>query len=214
MYRWKQRDIHEKREARKHHIAQLRADLDCNKTLQPRLQQIATDVEAQGPPYFSSLVERFKNNPSPEAPPTNAPEQKTYDEMLLSLMLTIWEDVKKDGIDKDDPKLGEALVKGLKYHVVQIAEHQEKIKEDIESEEAEQKKKITSEDIHDGFESHVSFFSDRPKKIPLAHRPTWTHIYPQVRPTKTRPSSNQRPHRTHIEESSEDRDRSSESKGS
>lgn len=164
MYRWKQRDIHEKREARKHHIAQLRADLDCNKTLQPRLQQIATDVEAQGPPYFSSLVERFKNNPSPEAPPTNAPEQKTYDEMLLSLMLTIWEDVKKDGIDKDDPKLGEALVKGLKYHVVQIAEHQEKIKEDIESEEAEQKKKITSEDIHDGFESHVSFFFRPPQK--------------------------------------------------
>ncbi|KAK7690381.1 hypothetical protein QCA50_007039 [Cerrena zonata] len=52
LIRLKQRTIHEQRETRKHRIAQLQADLACNSILEPRLQQIAKDVEAQGPPYF------------------------------------------------------------------------------------------------------------------------------------------------------------------
>jgi cell division cycle protein 37 len=154
--RWKQRDIHEKREMRKAHIAQLKADIACNDVLAPRLRQIASDVEAKGPSEFSTLVERFKTSPSPEAPPTNAPGQKTYDEMLLALMLKVWEGAKTQGVDKDDPKLGEALVKGLKKHDVELAQHQEKLRKELASEEAEQNKKITSDDIHEGFESHVS----------------------------------------------------------
>lgn len=154
--RWKQRDIHEKREMRKIHIAQLKADIACNEVLQPRLVQIASSVAANGPSEFSSLVERFKTNPSPERPPTNAPEQKTYDEMLLSLMLSVWEKAKEGGVEKDDPRLGEKLAEGLRGHVEQMKEHQEKLKKELEQEEAEQKKKITSDDIHEGFESKVS----------------------------------------------------------
>ncbi|KAH8104810.1 Cdc37 N terminal kinase binding-domain-containing protein [Cristinia sonorae] len=154
LIRWKQRDIHEKREERKLHIAQLKADIACNNVLEPRIKQIAKDVEEKGPTHFSQLVERFKTQPSPEAPPTNAPNQKTYDEMLLSLLLGIWEDAKKQGVDKDSPRLGETLVKGLQNHAVKLAEHQAKLKTELEKEEAEQKKKITSDDLHDGFESH------------------------------------------------------------
>ena len=84
---------------RKVHIAQLKADIACNEVLEPRLHQITSGVEVKGPAEFSSLVERFKTNPSPEKPPTNAPEQKTYDEMLLALMLKVWEEAKKE-IDK------------------------------------------------------------------------------------------------------------------
>lgn len=138
------------------HIAQLQADIACNKVLEPRLHQITTDVEAKGPAEFSSLVERFKTNPSPEKPPTNAPQQKTYDEMLLALMLKVWEEAKKDGVEKDDPQLGEALVKGLQKHIEELEKHQEKLKQELVQEEAEQKKKITSDDIHEGWESHVS----------------------------------------------------------
>lgn len=124
--------------------------------LKPRLAEIASEVESKGPSHFSSLVERFKTNPSPEAPPTNAPEQKTYDEMLLALMLQVWEEAKKKGVEKDDPKLGDALVQGLKEHLVKIDEHQVKLRKDLQHEEEEMHKKITSEDIHEGFESHVS----------------------------------------------------------
>lgn len=141
---------------RKIHIAQLKADIACNEVLQPRLVQIASSVAANGPSEFSSLVERFKTNPSPERPPTNAPEQKTYDEMLLSLMLSVWEKAKEGGVEKDDPRLGEKLAEGLRGHVEQMKEHQEKLKKELEQEEAEQKKKITSDDIHEGFESKVS----------------------------------------------------------
>ena len=141
---------------RKMHIAQLQADIACNEVLEPRLHQITTDVEAKGPAEFSSLVERFKTNPSPDKPPTNAPQQKTYDEMLLALMLKVWEEAKASGVEKDDPKLGDALVQGLKKHIEELGKHQEKLKKELEQEEAEQKKKITSDDIHEAWESHVS----------------------------------------------------------
>ena len=131
-----------------------------NDVLKPRLAAIAQEVEAQGPPHFSSLVERFKTNPSPEKPPTNAPGQKTYDEMLLALLLQVWEEAKKRGVEKDDPKLGDALVEGLKTHLVRIDEHQVKLRKELEKEEAELHKKITSEDIHEGFDSKVSVASE------------------------------------------------------
>ncbi|KAI0084807.1 Cdc37 N terminal kinase binding-domain-containing protein [Irpex rosettiformis] len=165
LIRWKQRDIHEKREMRKLRIAQLSADIACNNILQPRLAQIAEDVASKGPSEFTSLVERFKTNPSPECPPTTAPEQKTYDGMLLSLMLAVWEEAKGRGVEKDDPKLGEKLSEGLKKHVVQMKEHQEKLKKDLASEEAEQKKKITSDDIHEGFES--KYIPAKPEPTPI-----------------------------------------------
>ncbi|KAI0786879.1 Cdc37 N terminal kinase binding-domain-containing protein [Abortiporus biennis] len=151
---WKQRDIHEKREARKLRIAQLKADIVCDDGLQPRLEQITKDVGEKGPEYFASLVEKLRTQPSPDVPPTNAPNQKTYDEMLLSLLMTVYEDAKKKGIDKDSPKLHEALVDGLKHHVVALAEHTESLRKDLAKEEEEQKKKITSDDIHEGFDSH------------------------------------------------------------
>ncbi|KAI0769900.1 Cdc37 N terminal kinase binding-domain-containing protein [Fomes fomentarius] len=154
LIRWKQRAIHEQREERKFKIAQLKADLACNDVLKPRLTQITADVEAQGPAHFSSLVDKFKTNPSPDAPPTNAPEQKTYDEMLLSLMLQVWEEAKKKGVEKNDPKLGDALVAGLREHLNKMSEHQEKLKKELKNEEEEAHKKITSEDIREGFDSH------------------------------------------------------------
>ncbi|OBZ68714.1 Hsp90 co-chaperone Cdc37 [Grifola frondosa] len=154
LIRWKQRDIHEKREARKHHIAQLHAEIACDEVLRSRLRQIVEDVASQGPPHFSALVERFKTQPSPEAPPSNAPEPKTYDEMLLSLMLQVWETAKKDGVEKDDASLGDALISGLKRHVVKLGEVVDDLRKRLHDEEEEQKKKITSEDLHEGFESH------------------------------------------------------------
>ncbi|RPD62743.1 hypothetical protein L226DRAFT_482105 [Lentinus tigrinus ALCF2SS1-7] len=165
LIRWKQRAIHEQREERKLKIAQYSADIACNDVLKPRLQEITKDVEEKGPAYFSSLVEKFKTNPSPEAPPTNAPNQKTYDEMLLSLLLQVWEEAKKKGVEKDDPKLGEALVAGLKEHLVKIDQHQEKLRKDLQHEEEELHKKITSEDIHEGFESH--YVPPKPAPAPV-----------------------------------------------
>ncbi|KAH9939808.1 Cdc37 N terminal kinase binding-domain-containing protein [Amylocystis lapponica] len=165
LIRWKQRDIHEKRDMQRQRIAQLQADVACNAVLEPRLRTITQDVASKGPAHFSSLVERFRTQPSPDAPPTNAPEQKTYDEMLLSLLLTVWEDAKKEGVDKDDARLRDVLVKGLKTHETRMAEHQQKLRDELALLEEEQKKKITSDDIHDGFDSH--YVPPKPEPPPV-----------------------------------------------
>ncbi|KAH9936657.1 Cdc37 N terminal kinase binding-domain-containing protein [Fomitopsis serialis] len=154
LVRWKQRDIHEKREVHRRRTAQLEADIACNDVLGPRLRTIADEVAAQGPPRFSSLTEQFKASPSPDKPPTDAPGQKTYDDMLLSLMLQVWDEIKRSGMEPDDPKLGDALEAGLRKHIKQMGEHQAKLRKELEQLEEESKKKITSDDIHEGWESH------------------------------------------------------------
>ena len=39
--------------------------------------------------------------------------------------------------------------------MIRMAEHQEKLRKELAAEEEEQTKKITSDDLHEGFESHV-----------------------------------------------------------
>lgn len=155
---WKQRDIHEKRENRKLHIQALSAEIACNKIIHPRLQSILDELNSNDAPlpYLSSLVDKLQTNPSPDAPPTNAPGQPTYDAMVLSLLLQVTEASKKEAAGKGDDVVSTKIKQGLANHLVKLAEHNEKLKKDLESEEKEQKKHITSEDIRDGFDSTVS----------------------------------------------------------
>ena len=84
--------------------------------------------------------------------------------MILSLMMKVWEDVKESGVGKvdGDEKLGEHLLKGLKTHETRLAGVQKELKNELESEESEKNKKITSDDIHEGWDSKVRFSSNRP----------------------------------------------------
>lgn len=170
LIRWKQRDIHEKREARKHKIEALNAEIACNNTLHPRLIRIreriagapasatgdlAEDADAgqsqTGLPFFQYLVDRLQSNPSPAAPPTNAKNQPTYDAMILSLLLQIYDSVK--ALPQDEQE--KAALDDMEKHIAQLAEHTHKLTADIEAEIKEQKKHITSDDIHEGWESKV-----------------------------------------------------------
>ncbi|KAI0755236.1 hypothetical protein C8Q80DRAFT_1143839 [Daedaleopsis nitida] len=85
--------------------------------------------------------------------------------MMLSLLLQVWEEAKKKGVEKDDPKLAEALVAGLKEHEKKMLEHQTKLRKDLAHEEEEAHKKITSEDIHEGFDSH--YVPPKPAPAPI-----------------------------------------------
>ncbi|EPQ54468.1 hypothetical protein GLOTRDRAFT_93972 [Gloeophyllum trabeum ATCC 11539] len=168
LIRWKQRDIHEKREARKQRIAHIKAEIACNEVLHPRLISIRDQVSSDGPGYFSSLVDKLRNDPSPDAPPTNAPNQPTYDAMILSLLLQVYEEAKKKGLSKDDPKLGETLVAELDAHVKRLGEHNDKLRKELHDLEEEQKKKITSEDIKEGWENHYVPPKPAPPPVPGA----------------------------------------------
>lgn len=140
-------------------IADLEAEIKCNDVLLPRLRTITEEVHGavDGPAEFSKIVEQLKTNPSPDAPETNAPRRLTYDEMVLSLLLQVYADAKEKGADKNDDRLREALIANLKGHVAKLGEQQEKLKKELEHEIEERDKKITSENVHDGWESHVSF---------------------------------------------------------
>ncbi|KDQ62490.1 hypothetical protein JAAARDRAFT_30390 [Jaapia argillacea MUCL 33604] len=177
LIRWKQRDIHEKREVRKVKIAQLKGEIACNQHLLPRLAQISSTLSTSPSPptSFSTLVEQLQTHPSPEAPPIPAgvsPNAKvvTYDEMILSLLLQVFKEAKDKGLDKNqEEKLGKALIEGVQGHVVKLGKHIDDVKKELEKEEEEQKKKITSEDLHEGFESKYIPAKPEPPPVKGAH---------------------------------------------
>jgi len=181
LIRWKQRDIHEKREARKHKIGQLEAQVACNKVLLGRIKDIATALDepakAGGAPptaYFSSLVQRLETAPSKDCPPGNDPSKRehTYDGMLLNLLQRVTQDVKEKikGLNLDekekDARSGAELAAQMRWHVEKLAETIVKDGEEAEREKEEQKRKITSEDIHEGFETHYVPPPPEPAPVP------------------------------------------------
>ena len=77
--------------------------------------------------------------------------------MILSLLLKVYEDAKEKGVtERNDERLRETLIANLKGHVAKLGETQERLKKELAHEEEEKAKKITSENIHEGWESHVS----------------------------------------------------------
>jgi cell division cycle protein 37 len=90
MVRWKQRDIHDKREQRKLQIAKLNSELSLNGVLRPRIETVIAGVEDKGVAHYRAVQRRIKEQPSDEKPATNAPNQPTYDMMLGQLLSDVW----------------------------------------------------------------------------------------------------------------------------
>ena len=113
--------------------------------------------------YFNSLVEQLEKNPSRDCPPSNDPSklEQTYDGMILSLLRQVAEDAKKKTKEsgalesEKEGKLGKLLASGVAEHARRLKETIDKDAQNLAAEEKEQKKHITSEDLHDGFSSKV-----------------------------------------------------------
>lgn len=184
MIRWKQRDIHEKREQRRLLIAKLNSELALNAVLRPRIVSVVDGVKDKGVSHYRAVQRRVKEQPSDEKPATNAPNQPTYDMMLGQLLGDVWREaawlvdgdakvengtVVKGGVKVDEKMgepewaseatvpgvkkevMGQALIERLEWHVKALDQRDVEVKKEIAKEEAEGKKKITSEDIHDGW---------------------------------------------------------------
>lgn len=164
LIRWKQRDIHEKREQRKQRIHDLQSRLELSKVLNPRIEKIISEVQAEGKERFSSITEQLKVNPSSDKPPGDAPNQPTYDMMLHELMLQVWNGVKESGTTPEDPNLSDKLIAGLRDALKKQHEDDVQNQKDLETELKEQKKHITSEDVRDGFDA--SNISHKPSVDP------------------------------------------------
>ncbi len=211
MIRWKQRDIHEKREARRLNIAKLHSELSLNIVLRPRIQSVINGLSERGVDHFRAVQRRLKEAPSDEKPQTGAANQPSYDMMMGQLLGDVWREaawvvegakveggvVMKDG-KKVDEKSGEpswtsgavpegkkegltrALEERLSWHLAELDRRDGEVKKEIEEEEKEQKKKITSDDIKDGWSQTAvapakpSPLEDKPKSKPKAAKPTET----------------------------------------
>jgi cell division cycle protein 37 len=137
-------------------IHDLESKLALSKVLNPRIEKIIADVQAEGRDRFNSITEQLKVNPSPDKPPGNAPDQPTYDMMLHELMIQVSNGVKEAGATPDDPKLTDKLVAGLRDAIERQNQDDIQNQQDLENELKEQKKHITSDDVRDGFDSSVS----------------------------------------------------------
>jgi hypothetical protein len=116
--------------------------------------------------------------------------------MVLSLLLQVSEEAKKAAQGKGEEVVGSKVKEGLQKHLVQLGEHTEKLRKDLAVEEKEQKKHITSEDMHDGFDSKVSprFYSYN-ISLTISSRST-SQPHPNQHPSRTQkwtPNKKQKP---------------------
>jgi cell division cycle protein 37 len=123
-------------------------------------------------------VRKLKEEPSDAKPATGAQNQPTYDMMMLSLVLSVWKeagetlglanDPKSDpagitannsGIDQTEAEAwAKALSARMEKHTDELVKRTEQAKKEIDDEEKEQKKKITSDDVKEGWSTSVSGF--------------------------------------------------------
>lgn len=135
----------------------------------PRIKEIHEKLSSSDAPtttaYFSSLVDKLQTNPSKDCPPGNDPSklEQTYDGMLISLLKMVSEKsrdkVKEAGTlesEKTD-RLAKELNAEMAFHVKNLADTIAGHKKEVAVEIGEQQKHITMDDLHDGFESKVSF---------------------------------------------------------
>ncbi|TIC42497.1 hypothetical protein E3Q08_02789 [Wallemia mellicola] len=163
--RWKQQDIHQKREARKAQLVKLNHELEINSTLLPRVTKIRKGVDQSGPEVFSGEVARLGSQPSNEKPNTGADNQPTYDEMMQNLFIQIWEKAREHLDNKD--LLSKTLVEELQKTEDKVTARNEDIKKEISVIEEEESQKITSEGIRTGFDSsHVNKITDTKPQQP------------------------------------------------
>lgn len=162
--RWKQQDIHQKRAERQVRISKLKTEIALNGTLRPRIISLLTALSDLPPiqalSTFSNLVQQLRTSPSPDKPNTGAPNQPTYDIMLLHLLEQVTKEateVKGPKIEGgDEEKMVARLEERLRHHNGLLDARTKECEVELEKEEKESKAKITSEGIHDGFDSGVS----------------------------------------------------------
>jgi len=147
--RWKQRDIHEKRAQRKQEIQNLRLSNKVNETLRAQVDEIISRLgTAPADVSDSNIAMAFKPDEAKLGPAPTGPEGPSYTQMLSSLFEEIRKAVKGDG--------KEAWLRELRSHRIKIGEEIAKNDAMVAKMEKEEKSKITSEGLHEGFSTSVT----------------------------------------------------------
>ncbi|OJJ44105.1 hypothetical protein ASPZODRAFT_161207 [Penicilliopsis zonata CBS 506.65] len=170
--RAKQAQIHQQRAQRRHEIETLKYERIINDGLISRidsllgaLQQHEDSSRSLEEIVFNFIVESASNpdQDRPPAPPegvyTHEKEQPKYSQMMSSLV----DQVRKEIGDSNPENLTQAYIKGVKEHKSKVESLQKELLEKLAQLEKEERSKITSDQIHTGFDtSFVAKASDKP----------------------------------------------------
>ncbi|RAH58018.1 Hsp90 co-chaperone Cdc37 [Aspergillus piperis CBS 112811] len=163
--RAKQAQIHQQRAQRRHEIETLKYEHIVNNGLLSRIDKLLTALKQnEGSKsveevIFQNLME-FAGNPSDDHPPaapagvhTQEKEQPKYSQMMSALV----DQVKKEMGDVSSENLYQEYIKGVQRHNDKVQGLQKELLQRLAQLEKEEGSKITSEGLHEGFNtSHIA----------------------------------------------------------
>ncbi|GAA5821631.1 hypothetical protein JCM3770_005707 [Rhodotorula araucariae] len=162
MIRWKQRDIHEKREERKLKLKQFEVEVPMNASLIARMDSLISSTKADGAQFIANELQRLKAALpyQYEQKKFDKDEQPSEDHMIVSLLSQVVNEAtkKEQAASKGDEGRDARLIAELEWHKKRLLDRQEEIKKETAEIEAEQKKWITSDDIRTGWDSKTVHF--------------------------------------------------------
>jgi cell division cycle protein 37 len=163
--RWKQRDIHEKRAQRKQDIQNLKLSNEINHTLQLHIDDIIGRLEkGQSTLDEGNIANAFRPDVEKLGDAPTGSDGPSYAQMVSSL----FEDIRKTVAADGDKKM--AYIRELGVHRKKIRDEIVKNEAEVAKLEKEEKSKITSEGLHEGFSSSVLHHSLRRSGLLLACR--------------------------------------------
>lgn len=171
--RAKQAQIHQQREQRRHEIKTLKYERIINDGLLSRIDKLLDALKkhegssaAPEESIFQTIMEFASNPAEDQAPPppegvyTQEPERPKYSQMMGSLV----DQVKKEFEESKPDDLPKAYIQGVQGHKGKVQGLQKELFAKLAQLEREEGSKITSDQLHEGFNtSHVAKAAEKAK---------------------------------------------------
>lgn len=154
--RWKQRDIHEKRIQRENQIKGLKVQKEMYTQLNKRVDSLLSyfsndsnklNSESERNNFLDSNFDKSEKCTLEE----QSDDSPTYNEMVQDLFTQIESDLKKENLDINDENIKKKVIE----HRKKIDDVLKQIDPKLEEFDQEKHKHITSDDIHDGWNSSI-----------------------------------------------------------
>lgn len=209
--RAKQAQIHQERDHRRHQIKTLKYERIINDGLTERVDRLLTalkshkDKQAEGNGanddqlVFQAMMESMMDMkidkdggsdrppPPPEGVHEHIKDKPTYPQMMASLVDSVKKDI--DASKSEEPRFN-LFIQGLEKEKARIADLQRQLFEKLAELEKEDKRHITSDDIHEGFNySSVRKEEEAKKAAASSSKPAKKQETVELLNAPTRPSA-------------------------
>lgn len=180
--RAKQSQIHQQREQRRHEIKTLKYERIINDGLLVRIDKLLNSLKqhegsssSPDESIFQTIMEFASNPADDQAPPppegvyTHEKEQPKYSQMMSSLV----DQVKKEFEESKPDNLFKAYIQGVEGHQTKVQSLQNELLAKMAQLEKEEGAKITSDQLHEGFNtSHVAKAAEKEKAAAASSKQT------------------------------------------